>query len=93
MIGTYTGVLFVPPHLAEEVLEHAERTHLREVFSHTRLREGIYTSSQMDTQWTPEITADFEQWRETQQIAGTDAIDWSKRTHAEEAGAGEETTL
>ena len=91
MIGTYSGVLFVPPQLAEEVLEHAERTHLREVFSHTRLREGIYTSSQMDTQWTPEITADFDGWRETQQAGAGASIDWDRRTQAEQAQGGEET--
>ncbi|NLX43226.1 MAG: RraA family protein [Chloroflexi bacterium] len=92
VIGTYSGVLFVPPHLAEEVLEHAERTHLREVFSHMRLREGIYTSSQMDTQWTDAITADFDAWRATQQPAGAEGIDWSRRSRAEEAQSGEETT-
>jgi regulator of RNase E activity RraA len=92
VIGSYTGVLFVPPHLAEEVLEHAERTHLREVFSHTRLREGTYTSSQMDTQWTQEITADFDAWRETHRVGGLDSIDWIKSTSADEAQAHEETT-
>jgi regulator of RNase E activity RraA len=92
VIGSYTGVLFVPPHLAEEVLEHAERTHLREVFSHTRLREGTYTSSQMDTQWTQEITADFDAWRETHRVGGLDSIDWIKSTSADEAQADEETT-
>lgn len=62
VLGTRTGVLFIPPHLAQEVVEHSERTHLREIFSHTRLREGIYNSSQMDTKWTEAIEADFEQW-------------------------------
>jgi len=92
VIGTYSGVLFVPPHLAEEVVEHAERTHLREVFSHTRLREGIYTSSQMDTQWTPEITADFDAWRQSQRIEGLDGIDWDRQTETDRAQTDEETT-
>jgi regulator of RNase E activity RraA len=91
VIGTYTGVLFVPPHLAEEVLEHAERTHMREVFSHTRLREGVYTSSQMDTQWTPEITADFDAWRASHAVPGLENVDWEKRSQADEANRREAT--
>ena len=65
VLGTVTGVLFIPPHLAEEAVEHSERIRLRELFSHGRLREGVYSASQMDTQWTPEIDADFAMWRKT----------------------------
>ena len=65
VLGTVTGVLFIPPHLAEEAVEHSERIRLRELFSHGRLREEVYTASQMDTQWTPEIDADFAEWRKT----------------------------
>lgn len=64
VLGTPAGVLFVPPHLAEEVVESSERTRLREVFGLSRLREGVYTSSQMDTAWTEEIEADFASWRQ-----------------------------
>ena len=93
VLGTYSGVLFIPPHLAEEVLEHAERTHMREVFSHTRLREGIYTSSQMDTKWTAEIETDFEQWRSAQQVEGLEDVDWESRSQADEAQQDQETLL
>ena len=68
VLGTRTGVLFIPPHLAGEVVEHSERTAIREIFSHQRLREGIYDSNQMDTRWTPEIEADFTRWQETQSL-------------------------
>jgi regulator of RNase E activity RraA len=57
VLGTYSGVLFIPPHLAEEVVDHSERTRLRELFGLSRLRERVYTSSQMDTKWTAEIEA------------------------------------
>ena len=65
VLGTLTGIMFIPPHLAQEVVEHSELTHLRERFSHQRLREGIYTSSQMDTKWTDAIEADFAEWRQS----------------------------
>lgn len=93
VLGTLTGVLFVPPHLAEEVVEHAERTYMREIFSHQRLREGTYTSSQMDTQWTPEIVADFEAWVKTHTLEDYAHIDWDKKEAEDREGGDEETLL
>ena len=90
VLGTYTGVLFIPPHLAEEVVEHAEQTYMRELFSHQRLREGIYNSSQMDTQWTTEIEADFEEWLKTHTLDDYANVDWSKK---KETAEDEETLL
>jgi regulator of RNase E activity RraA len=89
VLGTITGVLFIPAHLAEEVVDHAERTHLRETFSHTRLREGIYNSSQMDTKWTDEIEADFDEWLKTNKPDDAAGINWEKG----KPGEGEETLL
>ncbi|MCD6287113.1 MAG: RraA family protein [Anaerolineae bacterium] len=86
VLGTMTGVLFIPPHLAEEVVDHAERTHMREAFSHQRLREGIYNSSQMDTKWTEAIEADFAEWRKTHNFEDL-VIDWDKE---EKGGATED---
>jgi len=93
VLGTYTGLLFIPPHLAEEVVEHSERTRLREAFSHQRLREGVYTSSQMDTKWTPEIEADFAEWLKTHAIEDLDRIDWEHETDTERQQAEEDTLL
>jgi len=93
ILATMTGVLFIPPHLAEEVVEHSERTRLREIFSHTRLREGIYNSSQMDTKWTEAIEADFDEWRKTHTLEELENVDWSKKTDAERGQAKEETLL
>ena len=91
VLGTLTGVLFIPPHLAEDVVEHSERTQMREHFSHLRLREGIYNSSQMDTKWTDEINADFDEWRKTHSIEDIQDIDWDKAKS--DQGEGSEETL
>jgi 4-hydroxy-4-methyl-2-oxoglutarate aldolase len=56
------GVIFIPPHLAEQVVEQAERIMLRDLFGHQRLREKKYTPGQIDTRWTNEIEKDFAQW-------------------------------
>jgi 4-hydroxy-4-methyl-2-oxoglutarate aldolase len=56
------GVIFIPAHLAEAVVDQAERIMLRDRFGHQRLREGTYTPGQIDTRWTQEIEADFTRW-------------------------------
>ena len=56
------GVIFVPAHLAEEVVVEAEIIALRDVFGHQRLREGRYTPGQIDTAWSDDIKADFLRW-------------------------------
>ncbi len=58
------GVVFIPAHLAEEVVERAEIVMLRDRFGHQRLREGRYTPGQIDTRWTDEIRDDFFGWLE-----------------------------
>ena len=63
VLGRREGVIFIPPHLAREVVERSENTRLRDEFGHQRLREGKYTPGQIDVRWTPEIQADFEQWK------------------------------
>jgi 4-hydroxy-4-methyl-2-oxoglutarate aldolase len=57
------GVIFIPPHLAKEVVESSEDIRLRDEFGHQRLREGKYTPGQIDGRWNDEIRADFEQWK------------------------------
>ena len=56
------GVIFIPAHLANETVLHAEFVALRDTFGHQRLKEGTYTPGQIDRQWTEEIKADFLQW-------------------------------
>ena len=62
VLGRDGGVIFVPPQLAERVVQSSELTRLRDTFSHQRLREGKYTAGQIDTRWTEPIEADFTVW-------------------------------
>lgn len=64
VLAKRTGVLFIPAHLAQEVVERAEIVTLRDRFGQLRLREGRYTPGQIDTRWTEEIERDFYQWLE-----------------------------
>jgi regulator of RNase E activity RraA len=62
VLGRDGGVIFIPPQLAEKVVQQSERTRLRDLFGHQRLREQKYTAGQIDREWTAEIEADFTQW-------------------------------
>ena len=62
VLGRDGGVIFIPPQLAQQVVEYSEITHLRDLFGHQRLREGKYTAGQIDTTWTAPIEADFTAW-------------------------------
>lgn len=62
VLGRDGGVIFIPPQLAERVVEESEHTRLRDLFGHQRLREQKYTAGQIDRDWTPAIEADFTQW-------------------------------
>lgn len=62
VLGRNGGVIFIPPQLAEKVVQYSERTHLEDMFGHQRLREKKYTAGQIDARWTPAIEQDYHQW-------------------------------
>lgn len=64
VLGRDGGVIFIPPHLAERVVKTSEIVRLRDMFGQERLREGVYTSGQIDARWSDEIERDFSQWLE-----------------------------
>jgi len=63
VLGTREGVIFIPPHLAQEVVERSEEIRLRDEFGHQRLREGRYTPGEIDRAWSEAIEADFAAWK------------------------------
>lgn len=62
VLGLREGVIFVPAHLALEVVETSEIVRSKDEFGFQRLREGIYTGGQIDTKWTESIRTDFRDW-------------------------------
>jgi len=56
------GIVFIPAHLAEQVVTESEGIMLRDMFGHLRLKEGKYTPGQIDRRWTEDIRADFRAW-------------------------------
>lgn len=62
VLGRDGGVIFIPAHLAEQVVKTSEIVRLRDMFGHQRLREQKYTPGQIDSRWSDEIEKDFSQW-------------------------------
>lgn len=56
------GVVFIPAHLAEKVVLTAEFITLRDRFGQQMLREGKYSSGQIDSEWTDSIKKHFLEW-------------------------------
>jgi regulator of RNase E activity RraA len=77
VLGTPAGVLFIPPHLAEECCTKAEKTNIRDRFGLMRLDQQIYTTAQIDFTWTYEIWADFHEWRKNNIPMEYANLDWS----------------
>jgi regulator of RNase E activity RraA len=64
VLGTREGVIFIPPHLVEEVLASSQEVRIRDQFVQQRMAEGKYSSGQIDMRsWTPEIEADYQEWK------------------------------
>ena len=62
VLGTMEGVMFIPPHLAEEVVVSSENVRLRDEFGQQRIAEGVYTAGEVDRVYSEEMECDYNQW-------------------------------
>ena len=58
------GITFVPPQLAQEVIDKAQMTHAVDAWGHQMLREGKYTPGEIDRKWTRPMIQEFNKWLE-----------------------------
>ncbi len=66
VLGSISGIAFIPPHLAQEVVERSEYIRKQDEWGQMRIREGLYTSGQVDGNWTDAMRADFDAWYEVE---------------------------
>ncbi|GEO09080.1 RraA family protein [Segetibacter aerophilus] len=64
VIAQREGVLFVPAHLAEQVVSTAEFVVRKDQFGFEMVKSGKYTTGQIDSQWTDDIKTGFLKWLE-----------------------------
>lgn len=69
VLGTVSGLLFIPPHLAELCVIDAEKSHVQDIFGFQRVAQGIYAAYQVDSPWTEDIWNDFMDWFEKDEKA------------------------
>ncbi len=62
VIARGEGVLFVPAHLAEQVVSTAEFVIRKDKFGFEMVKSNRYSTGQIDSQWTVEIKTDFLKW-------------------------------
>ena len=58
------GVLFIPAHMAEQVILTAEFIGRKDKFGKEMLKSGRYNTGQIDSQWTEDIKIAFLKWLE-----------------------------
>lgn len=71
VLGTPAGVIFVPAHLAELTVVNAEKSQVRDIFGFVRLKEGVYTTAQIDASWSLALWQDFLQWFQNEDSAAS----------------------
>lgn len=64
VIAQAEGVLFVPAHMAEQVVSTAEFVIRKDQFGFEMVRTGRYTTGQIDSQWNDDIKTEFLKWLE-----------------------------
>jgi len=64
VIAGKIGVLFVPAHLAEQVVSTAEFIVRRDKYAFEVVKSGKYSSGQLDSEWTDDMKSDFIKWME-----------------------------
>ncbi len=58
------GITFIPPQLAQAIIDEAQMTHRVDEWGHQMLREGKYTPGQIDRKWTKPMIQEFNKWLE-----------------------------
>jgi len=64
VIAAKIGVLFIPAHMAEQVISTAEFVVRRDKYAFEVIKSGKYSGGQLDNAWTEEMKMDFLKWME-----------------------------
>jgi hypothetical protein len=64
VIATKEGVLFVPAHMAEEVVSTSEFVIRKDQFGFEMVKSGKYSTGEIDSQWNEAIKTEFLKWLE-----------------------------
>lgn len=79
VVGNENGVLFVPSHLVDTVIENAFKMLARDLFAFPRLRAGVYTTADVDAPvWPPKMLGELIDFLERDEAGKRyRGMDWS----------------
>ncbi len=64
VLAVREGILFIPAHMAEQVISTAEFVIRKDKFGFEMVKTGRYSTGQIDSQWTDDIKNEFIKWLE-----------------------------
>ena len=84
VMAASSGVLFIPSHLAEEMINSAKKSHAKDIFGFEMIERGIYTTAQVDSSvWTLDMLENMETYlNENPSCRKYRNLDWSLEIRA-----------
>jgi regulator of RNase E activity RraA len=71
VIATIEGILFVPAHMAEQVISTSEFVTRKDQFGFEMVKTGTFTTGEIDSQWGDKIKVAFLEWLKKHPELGT----------------------
>ncbi len=63
VLGDRTGLIFIPPHLVEEIVRQAEITHIHDEWTKNKFLTGKYKASDLyPSPEKPELKKEYEEY-------------------------------
>lgn len=92
VLGTGSGVMFIPCHEVDYVINSANKSHAKDIFGFAMIQEGRYTTAQIDyVLWSKEMLTDLETFLGSDdRCAQYRDLDWSMEWSA---AAGDQEAL
>ncbi len=63
VLAKQTGVVFIPPQYAKEVVERSESVRLRDYWGKQSIADGRYTPGEVDRKWSKKMENEFARWQ------------------------------
>ena len=84
VIGTKNGILFVPSHMVDFVIENAYKMQVRDLYAFPKLRRGEYTTADVDAPvWNEAMMKELLEFIDTEPGAEKyRGMDWSMELRA-----------
>lgn len=93
VFGAGGGVLFIPSHLATEVVEGAAKTHVKDIFGFEMISRNVFTTAQIDKNvWTKDMLDKLVRFIQSDERGlAYRTLDWSAEYNSAVNGNAEDT--